>query len=156
MCALDVQLQFTEDRYRANELNVGGSASFMDVVVSKASRIASRIVLEVVSLTVQQAREMNITLPPNIPANDPYSPPYASVMDFNNTAITLIFEPDEDAEVPVNEMSARIPIVDDDINEATEQVFIVHLRLISSVNRSRVDFSTRPSSLCRIIDNDRK
>ena len=68
----------------------------------------------------------------------------------------LIFEPDEDALVPVNEMSAPIPIVDDDINEATEQVFIVELRFISSLDPATVDLTVRPSSLCRIIDNDRK
>ena len=76
--------------------------------------------------------------------------------DFNNTNITLIFEPDENAVVLVSEMSVPIPIVDDAINEATEQVFIVELRLVSSINPATVDLSKRPSSLCGIIDNDRK
>ena len=75
--------------------------------------------------------------------------------DFNNTNITLIFEPDEDG-TPMNERSAPVPIVDDAINEATEQVFIVELRLVSSLDPARVDLSTRPSSLCKITDNDRK
>ena len=74
--------------------------------------------------------------------------------DFDNMNITLIFEPDEDA--LVSERSAPIPIVDDTVNEATEQVFIVELRLVSSINPLAVDLSKRPSSLCGIIDNDRK
>ena len=79
---------------------------------------------------------------------------FSDLNDFNNTNITLIFEPDED--MPVIEMSASIPFVDDAINEAIEQVFIVQLRLVSSIRQAGVDLSTRPSSLCRIIDNDGK
>ena len=75
--------------------------------------------------------------------------------DFNNASVTLIFEPDEDG-TPMNEMGAPIPIVDDAINEATEQVFVVELRLVSSLDPATVDLSIRPSSLCKIIDNDRK
>ena len=75
--------------------------------------------------------------------------------DFNNTNITIVFEPDEDA--GIYELSAPIFVTDDDINEATEQVFVVELRLISSVNSATVDLTTRPSSLCKIIDYyDRK
>ena len=74
--------------------------------------------------------------------------------DFNNTNITLIFEPDEDA--VVGEKSAPIFVTDDAINEATEQVFIAELRLVSSVDPATVDLTVRPSTLCRIIDNDRK
>ena len=74
--------------------------------------------------------------------------------DFNNTNITLVFEPDEDAEV--NEMSAPIFIIDDAINEATEQVFVAELILVSSLDSATVDLTIRPSTLCKIIDNDRK
>ena len=75
--------------------------------------------------------------------------------DFNNASVTLIFEPDEDG-TPMNEKGAPIPIVDDAINEATEQMFVVELRLVSSLDPATVGLDTRPSSLCRIIDNDRK
>jgi hypothetical protein len=74
--------------------------------------------------------------------------------DFNNTNITLVFEPDEGAEV--NELSAPIFVTDDAINEATEQVFVAELILVSSLDPATVDLTTRPSTLCRIIDNDRK
>ena len=75
--------------------------------------------------------------------------------DFNNTNITLVFEPDEDVDQPVNEKSAHISVTDDAINEAMEQVFVAELRLVSSLNSASVQI-TRPSTLCRIIDNDRK
>ena len=74
--------------------------------------------------------------------------------DFNNTNITLVFEPDEDGEV--SEKSAPIFVTDDAINEATEQVFVAELILVSSVDSATVDLTTRLISLCRIIDNDRK
>ena len=74
--------------------------------------------------------------------------------DFNNTNITLVFEPDEDREI--SEKDAPIFITDDAINEATEQVFVAELLLINSSNPASVDLNTRSSTLCRIIDNDRK
>ena len=74
--------------------------------------------------------------------------------DFNNTNITLVFEPDEDGEV--SEKSAPIFVTDDAINEATEQVFVAELILVSSTDPATVDLTTRPSTLCSIIDNDRK
>ena len=74
--------------------------------------------------------------------------------DFNNTNITLVFEPDEDGEV--SEKDVPISITNDAINEAIEQVFVAELLLINSSNPASVDLTTRPSTLCRIIDNDRK
>ena len=74
--------------------------------------------------------------------------------DFNNTNITLVFEPDEDGEV--SDKSTPIFVTDDVINEATEQVFVAELILVSSLDPTTVDLSVRPSTLCRIIDNDRK
>ena len=74
--------------------------------------------------------------------------------DYNSSRITVIFEPDEDGEV--NEMSAPIFITDDAINEATEQVFVAELILVSSLDSATVDLTIRPSTLCRIIDNDCK
>ena len=170
-----VEFAFTEDDFRAVEPDAGGSPTFLPVLVSKSARIASRVGLVVIPLTVQEASATSLPLPPNIPNDDIRSPPFASkrnfehntvimimdaiiiilgLNDFNNTNITIIFEPDEDAEV--GEKSAPIFILDDAINEATEQVFVVELRLISRRNIATVDLSVRPSALCRIIDNDRK
>ena len=55
---------------------------------------------------------------------------YLDLTDFDNTNITLVFEPDEDVDQPVNEKSARIFVTDDAINEAREQVFIAELMLV--------------------------
>ena len=63
---------------------------------------------------------------------------------------TVIFEPDEDA--VTYEKSAPVFVTDDTINEAIEQVFVVELQLVSSVDLARVDLTTRSSSLCKIID----
>ena len=73
--------------------------------------------------------------------------------DFDNTNITIVFEADEDAEV--NGQSAPIIVTDDAINEAT-QWFVAELILVSSLDPATVDLTTRPSTLCYIIDNDRK
>ena len=79
---------------------------------------------------------------------------FLGLNDFNSTNIIIVFEPDEDAEI--SEKSAPIFILGDAINEATEQVFVVELRLISRRSTVTVDLSRRPSAVCRIIDNDRK
>ena len=68
--------------------------------------------------------------------------------------IRITLAPDED-EV-VNDVAASIAIVNDFINEATEQVFVAQLQLISSVNPGSVDLTTRLATLCRIIDDDSK
>ena len=65
-----------------------------------------------------------------------------------------MFEEDEGA--GINDINAPIPIFDDLINEATEQAFVVQLKLISSTNPGGIDLNQRPASLCRIVDNDRK
>ncbi len=48
-----------------------------------------------------------------------------------------------------------IPINDDNINEGDE-VFVVFAELVDPVNDSRVGFSVRDVTLCRIGDNDSK
>ena len=79
---------------------------------------------------------------------------YSELEDFNNTVIRITFAPDENR--TVNDVNVPIAIVNDSINEATEQVFISQLQLISSVNPGSVDLTTRLATLCRIIDDDCK
>ena len=74
--------------------------------------------------------------------------------DFDSTPLALTIPPDEGT-LGVADFPITIGIVDDAINEA-EQVFVVQLQLISSVSQTSIDSSAQPSSLCRIIDNDRK
>jgi hypothetical protein len=74
----DVEFAFTEDCYRATEPDSSNPATSLPVLVSKSTRIASRVQLVVVPLTVQEARDSSLPLPPNIPQNDIRSPPFAS------------------------------------------------------------------------------
>jgi hypothetical protein len=74
----DVKLDFTEDDFRANEPDSSNPDTFLPVLVSKSTRIASRVELVVVPLTVGEARASFLPLPPNIPDDDQRSPPFAS------------------------------------------------------------------------------
>ena len=58
-------------------------------------------------------------------------------------------------EEPNNETVIQIGVTDDEVNEAMEQSFVVILNVTDTINAERIGVS-RPSSLCRIIDNDRK
>ena len=78
---------------------------------------------------------------------------HADLNDFDDTVLTITFLADETA--PVNDIPLSIPITDDAINEANEQDFVVILNLTDSVNPALINLP-RTSSLCRIIDNDRK
>ena len=66
----------------------------------------------------------------------------------------MTFLPDE--ENPINEHMVPITIVDDDIDEATAQIFVVTLKHKESIREESISLETRNSSLCRIIDNDGK
>ena len=68
----------------------------------------------------------------------------------------IVFEADESLSMSVNDINAPIAIVDDPINEATEQAFVVQLKHVNSTNPGLIDLNLRPASLCRIVDNDRK
>ena len=72
--------------------------------------------------------------------------------DFSPDVIIVTFQADE-AGTQINDMPAPITILDDQLNEALEEVFIVVLTLESSTDPGGV-IITRESSLCRIIDND--
>ena len=78
----------------------------------------------------------------------------ADLNDFNNTVIRITFNPDEDTDD--NERAAPIPIIDDLVNEADEQVFIVQLHLIDSINSSAINLNVRAASICRIVNDDSK
>ena len=67
-----VDIFFAEDDFRSNE---GDPNPQVPVVVAKSSQIATRIVMEVVPLTVEQAKE---TLPLSLlPEDNAFSPQYA-------------------------------------------------------------------------------
>ena len=56
---------------------------------------------------------------------------------------------------PNNETVVQIGVTDDEINEAMKQNFVVIINLTDTINAGRTTVS-RPSSICQIIDNDRK
>ena len=69
--------------------------------------------------------------------------------------IDVTFNPDEGRRTN-NDILVAVPVINDDINEANEQLFVVQLALVSSVNPHMVRVLSRSASLCRIIDDDRK
>lgn len=78
--------------------------------------------------------------------------------DFDTTVVVVTFFPDEPMlkmDTPVQQIPAPVDIFNDDINEATEQLFVVTLTIVESVNVSLVNNSVRNFSLCRIRDDDR-
>lgn len=66
--------------------------------------------------------------------------------------VTRTFPADEIGAM-MNDVPAPVVIIDDAINEADEELFIVSLSLVSSVNPLGTEI-TRDVSLCRINDND--
>ena len=55
---------------------------------------------------------------------------------------------------PQNQLDATVSVIDDALNEANEQVYVVLLDVVSPVG-SQIAV-TRDAALVRIIDNDRK
>ena len=68
-------------------------------------------------------------------------------MDFDANPITIEFLPG------VASVAANISIRDDEVNEAMNQTFIVHLEIESAVNPNLITLSRRDSN-CTIVDND--
>ena len=77
----EVEIFFTGDVFQTNERNMTNSdePAFMPVLVTKTSRIANPIVLDVSPLTVDMARVVlsSSDLPENISVVNPFSPPFA-------------------------------------------------------------------------------
>ena len=78
----DVNFEFTENDCRAIEPDPANPNPSLPVVVLKSGRIASRVELAVVPLTVQEARATSLPEPPNVPMDDMNSPPFASKKTF--------------------------------------------------------------------------
>lgn len=76
--------------------------------------------------------------------------------DFDKKALTIMFPPDEDEASPITRVPASIPIVDDEVDEAREQVFIVYMEVLNATNRELLITDEQNVSICTIIDNDRK
>lgn len=53
-------------------------------------------------------------------------------LDISTDVVTATFEADENLPQPVNDATAPIPVVDDEINEDNEEIFIVVLTVESA------------------------
>ena len=80
---------------------------------------------------------------------------YAGTEDFVNRVINVTFEADESRSSSVLSVLVAIPVINDDVNEATE-VFAVKLVLTDSVNPDMITLSSPAASLCTIVDDDRE
>ena len=71
-------------------------------------------------------------------------------MDFDTDAITVKFSPGVDS-IPVN-----ISVIDDEINEAVSQSFVVYLEVDENADNLNPDLIllSRSVSTCAIIDDD--
>lgn len=78
----------------------------------------------------------------------------ADTNDFNSSPLSVVFEVDEGKQITYKEI-VNLSITDDDVNEATEQYFVVTMDTARAENRSAIMIATE-SSLCVIVDNDRK
>ena len=74
--------------------------------------------------------------------------------DFDNTVITATFAADAGGN-PTTDLNVPIPVFDDDIDEADDQIFIAQLVVVSAVNRGLITIE-RDASNCIIVDNDRE
>ena len=75
--------------------------------------------------------------------------------DFDGTVLEIVFPADENLSRSIFELPADILVVDDEINEAGAQQFIVSLRVFSALNISLVQIE-KNTSICNIIDDDSK
>ena len=75
--------------------------------------------------------------------------------DFNSSSFNVVFPADEGLNT-VADVDAFISIVDDEINEHMEQVFVALLEVFSAVNIESLNMTERNLAVCRIMDNDRK
>ena len=75
--------------------------------------------------------------------------------DFDTTVLTVTFPADEAESSLVLSVPAPILVVNDELNEAPEQFFIVHMELEDAINTALVE-EQRTVATCAIQDNDGK
>ena len=76
---------------------------------------------------------------------------YTDYKDFDDSVIYVEFPTDRDA------VEVAVPIVDDDIDEADEQIFIIFLEVVNATNLDNLNFlENREISVGRIKDDESK
>ena len=53
----------------------------------------------------------------------------------------------------MDDVDTPVSVVDDDINEADEQIFVVTVEVVNATDMFRITL-VREDSLCRILDDD--
>ena len=138
----------------------------MEIHIAKDGVLANPVFFRLKSMTVLEAERLGI-LNFTRPADDNVSPSIAGKViiiilsftiffgtdknDFNATSLNLTFPADE--AMNIADVLETIPIIDDEIDEAQEQVFIIVLEVLEAVNLDLITI-TRSTSFGRIIDND--
>ena len=68
----------------------------------------------------------------------------------------MTFPADEGSGTVINSIdSIRVAVVDDDINERFEQLFLIVVEIVEALNPSTID-TERNTTIGIIVDNDRK
>ena len=69
----------------------------------------------------------------------------------------MTFPADEGSSTVINSIdSIRVAVVDDDINERFEQLFLIVAEVVEALNPSTIDNTDRNTTIGIIVDNDRK
>ena len=69
----------------------------------------------------------------------------------------MTFTADEGSAIVINSIDTiRVAVVDDDINERFEQVFLIVAEVVEAQNPSTIDNTERNTTIGVIVDNDRK
>ena len=115
-------------------------------------------------LSPTRATGMTIVLRVN-PSTLPNSikKPYVSFLsiilggsDYNETIFEVTFPADEGEEFSINEITAGIQIIDDDIDENLKQHFVVIMEVAGAVNMDLISDTVENVTMCTIVDNDGK
>ena len=69
----------------------------------------------------------------------------------------MTFPADEGSAIVINTIDTiRVAVVDDDINERFEQLFLIKVEVVEAINPSTIDNTERNTTIGIIVDNDRK
>ena len=73
--------------------------------------------------------------------------------DFNTTSFNVTFPADE-GRSPITSVEVRVDIVDDNINERFEQLFLIGAEVVEATNPSAIDNTQTNVTIGIIVDND--
>ena len=155
-----VTIEFSEEDYRESE------ASDMEITVARNQEVtlANPVIVRITPLTVEEALdrgiittfdEVDILSPDRAGKNDCFLVIVNDIViidreDFDATIFNVTFGADENA---ADDISAMIPIIDDDKDEASLQFFIVALEIVDAINMDLINIG-RATTMGIIVDNE--